>query len=257
MTPRIGTAGWTIPKAHAAHFRDAGSHLERYAQRLNAAEINSSFHKPHRRATYERWAASVPEDFAFAAKLPKAITHAARLANAEAALDAFLEQASGLGDKLHVLLVQLPPSFAFDAPLADGFFAALRERTGKLIACEPRHATWFAPDADALLAAHKVARVAADPAVVPEAAQAGGWRGLTYMRLHGAPVIYRSTYEADAIARHAALIRGSKAPAWCIYDNTTFAAATANALALAGMLGDTAATSASRPTGRRARSRRS
>src|SRR4051812_35434116 len=128
MTPRIGTAGWTIPTAHAAHFRDAGSHLERYAQRLTAAEINSSFHKPHRRATYERWAASVPDDFAFAAKLPKAITHAARLANAEAALDAFLEQASGLGDKLHVLLVQLPPSFAFDAPLAAGFFAALRER---------------------------------------------------------------------------------------------------------------------------------
>ena len=58
--PRIGTAGWSIPRQHAAAFPAGGSHLERYAQRFNAVEINSSFYRPHRRATYERWAASVP-----------------------------------------------------------------------------------------------------------------------------------------------------------------------------------------------------
>jgi uncharacterized protein YecE (DUF72 family) len=72
---RIGTAAWSIPKKHAAPFPTAGSHLERYAAVFNAAEINSSFYRPHRAATYERWAASVPDDFRFAVKVPKAITH--------------------------------------------------------------------------------------------------------------------------------------------------------------------------------------
>jgi uncharacterized protein YecE (DUF72 family) len=72
---RIGTAAWSIPREHAAPFPVAGSHLERYAAVLNAVEINSSFYRPHRTATYERWAASVPEDFHFAVKIPKAITH--------------------------------------------------------------------------------------------------------------------------------------------------------------------------------------
>src|SRR5574341_2571121 len=101
---RIGCAGWTIPKPHAALFPPSGSHLARYAQRLAAVEINSSFHRPHRRATYERWAAAVPDRFAFAVKAPKEITHRLRLADAGSALEAFLAQAGGLGDKLGPLL---------------------------------------------------------------------------------------------------------------------------------------------------------
>jgi uncharacterized protein YecE (DUF72 family) len=108
-------------------------------------EINSSFHKPHRRKTYERWAASVPADFAFGVKAPREITHGLRLARAGAALDAFLAQASGLGSKLGVLLFQLPPSLAFDARTTATFFRVLRKRHAGRVACEPRHATWFTP----------------------------------------------------------------------------------------------------------------
>ena len=233
---RIGTAGWAIRKEHAAHFPGAGSHLERYARRCNAVEINSSFYRPHRRASYERWAAAVPADFSFAVKMPRAITHELRLAGAEAALDAFLEQASGLGDKLGPLLVQLPPSLAFDARMAERFFAALRARHSGAVALEPRHASWFAPEPDALLAARRIARVAADPAVVPAAAEGGGWTGLQYLRLHGAPRIYWSHYEADALAGYAETSRAAAAEAWCIFDNTARGAATENALALSAML---------------------
>ena len=60
MVMRIGTAGWSIPKEQAALFPPAGSHLERYGAVLNAVEINSSFYRPHRKATYERWSAAVP-----------------------------------------------------------------------------------------------------------------------------------------------------------------------------------------------------
>jgi uncharacterized protein YecE (DUF72 family) len=227
--PRIGTAGWSIPKQHAAAFAASGSHLERYAQRLNAVEINSSFYRPHRRATYERWAATVPEDFAFAVKAPRAITHDARLADAQSTLERFLGEATGLGAKLGPLLFQLPPNFAFDARTARTFLKALRARHDGPVAWEPRHPTWFTPHAERLLIEHRIARVAADPAVVPAAAEPAGWGGLRYFRLHGVPRIYYSDYGADTLARYA---RRMTAQTWCIFDNTALGAATANALAL-------------------------
>src|SRR3954447_13007277 len=62
---RIGTAGWTVPSKYLERVPAGGSHLERYARHFNVVEINSSFHRPHRRATYERWAESVPQNFRF------------------------------------------------------------------------------------------------------------------------------------------------------------------------------------------------
>jgi uncharacterized protein YecE (DUF72 family) len=230
---RIGTAGWQLPKANATDFPGPGSHLERYARRFNAVEINSSFHKPHRRGTYERWAASVPADFAFAVKAPREITHDLRLARTGAVLDVFLAQATGLGRKLGVLLFQLPPSLAFDPRTAGTFFKVLRRRHGGRVVCEPRHRTWFTPRAEQLLIRYRVARAAADPAVVPAAAEPGGWPGLHYLRLHGAPRIYWSAYEPEQIALYADTLQKSKAAErWCIFDNTVLGAATENALAL-------------------------
>ena len=71
----VGSAGWNIPRLHRARFAADGSQLQRYASRLNAVEINSSFYRPHAAATYERWAASVPASFRFAVKIPKTISH--------------------------------------------------------------------------------------------------------------------------------------------------------------------------------------
>ncbi|HEU0015670.1 MAG TPA: DUF72 domain-containing protein [Longimicrobium sp.] len=230
----IGTAGWTIPSPDAADFPGRGSHLERYAARFPCAEINSSFHRPHRPATYARWAASVPDAFRFSVKLPKTITHTARLRDTEALVDGFLEQAGHLGDRLGCLLVQLPPSLALDADAAAAFFAHLRGRTGADVACEPRHESWFTDEAQALLAEHGVARVAADPARVPAAAEAGGSGKLAYFRLHGSPRTYYSAYEPAYLDRLAATLRAEAAhrPAWCIFDNTAAGAATRDALEL-------------------------
>jgi uncharacterized protein YecE (DUF72 family) len=188
--PLIGIAGWSIPKDHAAQFPAAGSHLERYAARFPAVEINSSFYRPHMPKTYARWAASVPEDFRFAAKVPREITHYRRLADAADVLDRFLGEVGALGDKLGPLLVQLPPSLVYDPRIAADFFAALRRRFAGAVACEPRHRTWFDPPAERLLTEFQVARVAADPAVVPAAAPPGGGDGLVYNRLHGSPEMY-------------------------------------------------------------------
>ena len=235
---RIGTAGWTLPRANADSFPAGGTGLERYASRFNAAEINSSFHRPHRASTWARWGESVPDGFRFSAKLPKSITHQAKLVDCEPLLDGFLSEAGALGDKLAVLLVQLPPKLAFDAEVAGAFLAALGKRSVARIACEPRHPSWFDPDAGDFLAERSVARVGADPAVVPNAAAPGGWPGLAYIRLHGSPRMYRSSY-ADRLGSYASqLLAANKAgaEAWCMFDNTASSAATGDALALQAML---------------------
>ena len=229
---RIGCAGWSVPKEHSDRFPEEGTHLARYAARFPAVEINSSFYKPHRPTTYARWASSVPEDFLFSVKVPKVATHERRLVDAGEVLDGFLAEATQLGDKLGPLLVQLPPSLSFSADIAERFFAALRDRFDGDVALEPRHASWFEPEAEQLVTKHRVARVAADPAVVSEAAEPGGWDGLVYYRLHGSPKVYHSAYAAEyleALAKSLSFAARSAA-VWCIFDNTAAGAATANAL---------------------------
>lgn len=237
---RIGTAGWSIPKQQAAAFAGSGSHLERYARRLPAVEINSSFYRPHRPATYARWAASVPAGFRFSVKVPQLITHERRLQAVTEPLQRFLAEVGLLGAALGPLLLQLPPSLDYDAAVLEAFLAELRAAFDGPLACEPRHASWFTDAAEAHLARHRVARVAADPAVVPRAAEPGGWPGLVYLRLHGAPRIYYSGYGPEQIAAAARRLRAPSGPAperWCIFDNTALGEATGNALALLDLTG--------------------
>ncbi len=237
---RIGCAGWSIDPGNAARFGEGDSVLARYATVFDCVEINSSFHRPHRLDTYMRWAASVPARFRFSVKLPKTISHEARLQRTGQALAGFADEVAGLGRKLAGLLVQLPPSLAYDARVAGAFFSMLRRRIDVPIACEPRHASWWEPRVDVLWQRHGIARVAADPALSPAAATPGGAGPWNYWRLHGAPRMYYSRYEeaslraiAAALAAHAR--RGQ--PAWCIFDNTAHGQATGNALRLRELCG--------------------
>ena len=109
-----GHRRWSPPRRTQAAFAtpDACTHLQRHARRLCAVEINSSFYRPHQRATYARWAEGTPATFRFSVKLPRAITHAARLARCDALLKAFVEQVQGLGPRLGCLFMQLAPSLA-------------------------------------------------------------------------------------------------------------------------------------------------
>jgi uncharacterized protein YecE (DUF72 family) len=236
----VGTAGWGIPGAARAHFPLGATGLERYAAVLNAVEINSSFYRPHKPATYARWAASVPDGFRFAVKMPRTITHHKRLASCEAEIARFAGEVAALGDRLGPLLVQLPPSLVYDERVAGAFFAMLADAFAGDVVCEPRHASWFTAQAGMFLAERRVARVAADPAGSIEAARPGGWSGIVYYRLHGSPRIYWSNYEPDALARLVDGIvqaRTAGAQCWVIFDNTAGGAATPNALDLGEIVG--------------------
>lgn len=235
MVFRIGTAGWSIASHYADRFPRLGFALERYAGRFSCVEVNSSFYRSHRPTTWSRWGSIVPQGFRFAVKVPRTMTHERKLRDCSDLIARLLDETSGLGEKLAVLLVQLPPGLGYQAGVAEDFFLELTAATPARVVCEPRHPSWFEAAPDQLLARLGVARVAADPARVPAAAVPGGWRGLSYWRLHGSPVVYRSPYSAEQLDDYAALLaleRSAIEPPWCIFDNTASFAATGDALAL-------------------------
>ena len=212
-----------------------GTGLRRYSAPLNAAEINTSFYRPHAPATYERWASSVPAGFRFSAKVPKVITHERGLTRAREPLERFLGEVAGLGEKLGALLVQLPPSHAFDARRVGRFLELLRGRFAGGVVCEPRHHTWTSPAAARLLDKFHIARVAADPPRAAGLEVPGGWRGLVYYRWHGSPRPYFSAYPPEQLADLAVKLSEARVDAWCIFDNTGSGSAAANALDLQGL----------------------
>ncbi len=241
---RVGCTGWSIASRHAQHFGPGDSALQRYATRFPVVEINSSFHRPHQPKTYERWAASVPAGFRFSVKMPRLITHDLGLRGAGPALDRFLDEAGHLDTHLGGLLVQLPPSLAFDGRLAATFFAMVRRRSAVLVVCEPRHPSWFTVQAETLLASHDIARAGVDPARTGEGAVPGGARSWHYWRWHGSPRIYYSDYADPALADLAAQVANhpGTAPRWVIFDNTAHGFAIPNALRLQELLRGTAVT---------------
>ncbi|WP_201839810.1 DUF72 domain-containing protein [Microvirga zambiensis] len=235
----VGTAAWAIPKQYDNAFPSEGSHLVRYANRFDSVEINSSFYRPHRVSTYQRWAGDVPEHFRFAVKMPRTITHEYRLRDVDEPLQRFLGEIAGLGSKLGPVLIQLPPSLKFDPKGMRSFVERLRRSFNGDVVCEPRHASWFIADVDAFLIEYRIARVAADPKPHPSAGTPGGWTGLVYYRLHGSPRMYYSAYSQESIAQTARTLEDHASAgraAWCIFDNTAAFAATGDALSTLKLL---------------------
>lgn len=234
----VGTAGWSIPRASAAAFPPDGSALARYAQRFAGVEINSTFYRSHRASTYARWRESVPSDFQFALKVPKAISHEKRLIAAGSDLEAFLAETSELYQHRGPLLLQLPPKLALDEVTVADFLRTLRELYDGPLAIEPRHPSWFTAEANALLLQYRSARVGADPPRAAGGRLPGGFRGVTYLRLHGAPRVYFSPYDTTRLGEVATIADASAdhGQCWCIFDNTASGAASANALGLLPLL---------------------
>lgn len=238
---RIGLAGWSEAVGrHRAAFPaieggdPPGSALARYASVFDFVEINASFYRQFSPETYTKWAGEVPKDFGFAVKMHRLITHFTRLKKPEL-LEPFFAGVSGLGEKLSVVLVQLPPSLACDATVAAAFFDALRAVYAGPAACEPRHDSWREPAAAALLAAHRIGLVRtaipdAAPEVTPDEVPA-------YVRLHGAPRRYYSAYPADQLSRLAGFLHlDPRRDRFIVFDNTASSAGVRNALELRGLL---------------------
>jgi uncharacterized protein YecE (DUF72 family) len=230
----VGTAAWTIPAAAKTLFGQEGSHLERYADALQSVEINTSFYRDHQANTYARWARSVPADFRFSVKLSRRFTHDLALKVSEDELAKNLPSILSLGDKLGVILMQLPPKLSFQNATARDFFKSLRKNYDGDAVIEPRHRSWSSDEALSLLKEFSIGKVRADPEPC-----ASDWRfqqetsKALYIRWHGTPDIYESRYSKTALETLACELEAVAhrfASIWIIFDNTTFGWATVNAL---------------------------
>ena len=196
--------------------------------------IDSSLYRSHCPETWARWRDDGSDRLSLFCEIPKQWTHVQALRICADELDHFLGEAKILGEKLAILLVQLPPKLALDRNVAIAFFKAVKQRCEAAIVCEPRHLSWFTDEADEMFTNLRVARVAADPSISPVAARPGGWAGARYWRLHGSPVMYRSTYleRLDFYADQLLEDVSTSAQVWCIFDNTASSAAANDALTL-------------------------
>jgi uncharacterized protein YecE (DUF72 family) len=218
---RVGIAGWNNPPAMRAARPADQSHLAYYAAHFSCVEVNSSFYRPHRGATYARWRDETPAQFRFSVKMPRSITHEGHLRGCADEVSRFYREISHLQPKLAAVLVQLPPSLEYSAATARSFFKAVPRIRGTALTCEPRHVSWFSTRADEALGRLDVSRVAADPARCAGADVPGGTTKFAYFRWHGAPRMYYSKYSNEQLAALAAKVKLSRAKeVWCIFDNT-------------------------------------
>ena len=269
---RVGISGWRYP-AWRGTFYPPGlvqrEELAFAAGRLTSIEVNGSFYSLQRPGSYAAWRDQTPEDFVFAVKGGRFITHLKKLAGVETALANFF--ASGvlaLGPKLGPVLWQLPPTLGFDAGRLADFFAQLprtqdevaalaRRHDDKLAddqvltaplaglgptrvrhALEVRHASFATAELTALLREHDVAVVVADTA--------GKWpmieevtSDFAYVRLHGAEELYASGYTPEALQRWATTVRGwadGGADVFVYFDNDAKVRAPFDAQALIALL---------------------
>ena len=158
MTIWIGTSGWRYPRWRGDFYprglrqRDE---LRYAAEHMNSVEINGSFYSLQRRSRFEEWAASVPEDFVFAVKGGRFITHMKKLRGIETPLANFF--ASGvlaLDQKLGPIIWQLPPNLGFNAGRMDEFFAQLPRSAGSAAGIAAHHDQRIPDDQALVKAAH-------------------------------------------------------------------------------------------------------
>src|SRR5258705_11370765 len=143
MQMLAGTSGYSY-KEWLGHFYPeklpASEMLRYYAGRFATVEINNTFYRMPAEAMLARWSEEVPENFVFTLKAPRRITHEKRLREAESDVAEFARRAAALGDKLGVLLFQLPPFLRKDLPRLRDFLGVLP--SDRRVAFEFRHASW-------------------------------------------------------------------------------------------------------------------
>lgn len=238
----IGTSGYCYAHWSKGAFYPKGmkqrDYLPFYAEHFNTVELNISF---YRRPIWEflhRWAEITPSDFRFAAKLNRMVTHYQKLRNCDKTLAGEKVLREGLGEKLAVVLAQLPPNLPADTVLLKDFLDLLRTDCGRWIprlAVEFRHPTWQTDEVYQLLSDHGVAICLAD------------WGSTHFTRPNDAPFLYirrhsgqdHGCYTSDQIRQDARLIGPHLAAGkqvYVYYNNDLNAFAVRNARELAALL---------------------
>jgi uncharacterized protein YecE (DUF72 family) len=236
----IGTSGWTYDAWRDLLYRDVprARWLPHYATRFDAVEVNATFYHSLKPTSFAHWREQTPIQFRFAIKANRYLTHVGRLDFPAAALARERRSAMPLGEKLAVVLWQLPAGLHLDLHRLERFLERLSRWPEPRHAIEFRHASWFIEPTVALLSAHRVAACQSDAADWPM------WEGvvttdLVYVRLHGHEATYCSPYSDRALRRWAARVREWQDEGRSVhvyFDNTDLGHAVSNATALARLV---------------------
>lgn len=208
----IGTSGWNYRHwAHGVFYPPEckpPDWLRFYADVFDAVEINNTFYHLPSPEVFASWHDSTPEDFTFAVKANRFITHVKKLAEPEVHVARFLTHAAELRKKLGVVLLQLPPFWKFNGERLAGLleFTAGQSIVPKLrIAIEIRHPSWLCDECYQLLRHHHAALAFAD---LPDCPVAGPvTANFIYLRRHGPGTPYSAGYPTKAIREDATRIQ--------------------------------------------------
>ncbi len=234
----IGTSGWSYPHWQHNFYQGIAKKqwLSYYATQFNSIEINATFYRQQSRATFERWAAQVPDDFRFAIKGHRYLTHNLKLSKADQPLQRQRAQAQGLGNKLAVVLWQLPHNLKKNIKRLQDFSSALQMWQETRHAIEFRHSSWFDDEVADCLNEHRIAVCQSDAVDWPY------WDRVTtdlvYVRLHGHVRTYVSSYDENALCEWAQQCQQwlQQHDVYLYFDNDAEAAAPKNALRLIELL---------------------
>lgn len=236
----VGTSGWNYPGWKSGFYQGVAQKdwLAWCARHFDAVEINASFYRLQRPETYARWVQATPPGFLFTLKANRYLTHNKKLADAARSIAIERERAQALGERLAVVLWQLPGNYPKHLDRLDGFLRGLAGWPEVRHTLEFRHPSWFDDEVAARLADHRVAVCQSDAADWPL------WDRVTtdlvYVRLHGHTRTYASAYSRAALRRWA-----QRALAWSgegrdlffFFDNDAEGAAPYDAMALRELVG--------------------
>jgi uncharacterized protein YecE (DUF72 family) len=235
----VGTSGWSYRSWRGAFFPKevmVKHHLRYYATQFSTTELNGVFYRTPSLETVRAWREQTPDDFVFAWKASKFITHWKRLSDTSRNSLALIEQRLKiLGPKAGPVLFQLPPSFEVDAGRLKSFIKLLSKR--RRYAFEFRHASWYAEEVFDLLRQHDIALCISDHRDAP-----APWfmtAGHVYVRGHGPTGAYKGHYSDAALrvwARKIAAWQRQDRTIYVYFDNDQKSAAPADASRLIAIL---------------------
>ena len=221
MTVVIGTSGWQYDSWRGRLYPadvPKTRWLEHYAARFASVESNSAFYRLPERHTFVDWAARTPDDFAWAVKASRYITHIRRLQDPKEPVERQVDRLEGLGAKCGPVLLQLPPTLRADLDALDATLAAFPR--DMRLAVEPRHPSWFVSDTRRLLERRGAALCLADRRGLRAAQWATAPWG--YVRFHEGRASPSPCYGRQALATWAARIAdlwGPDADVYCYFNN--------------------------------------
>jgi uncharacterized protein YecE (DUF72 family) len=195
----VGTSGWQYKEWRGRFYPEGMAQarwLERYAEGFATVESNNAFYRLPEKATFEAWARRTPDDFMWAVKMSRYLTHIKRLKDPAEPVERFLDRAGGLGAKLGPVLLQLPPNLKADVASLAAVLELLAPRVR--VAVEFRHDTWFRAPVRRLLERHGAALCLADRDSRPVSPL---WRTAEwgYVRLHAGVARPRPCYGRSAL----------------------------------------------------------